>query len=187
MSSLPSIGREYTLQEIAIMTRAGPARLLGIERDPRPSRTRRGGRRAVYGIDAGPRADVRCGETVAQERERVVSEGKILAPETWGATHVVRPDFDAAIERRVGRFFEDYRDMRLGSFKLGPGRSRMAGEGGWWRTRAAGRRRREALCSKTLLVSTGTTEIGTSASSMASRSRRSSGSSARRRYILHLT
>ena len=61
--------------------------------------------------------------------ERVVSEGEILAPETWGATHVVRPDFDAAIERRVGRFFEDYRDMRLGSFKLGPGEIEDGGRG----------------------------------------------------------
>ena len=35
-----------------------------------------------------------------------------------GATHTVKPAFDAAIERRVARFFEDYRDMRVGNFVL---------------------------------------------------------------------
>ena len=52
------ISREYTLNEIAIVTRAGPARLLGLARQ-RPSRRRRG--RGRHGLRAGRRrvADVR--------------------------------------------------------------------------------------------------------------------------------
>ena len=45
-------------------------------------------------------------------------DGKIVEPDVWGATHTVKPAFDAAIERRVARFFEDYRDMRVGNFVL---------------------------------------------------------------------
>jgi formylmethanofuran dehydrogenase subunit A len=59
----------------------------------------------------------------------VVRDGRVLAPETWGATHVVRPGFDAAIERRVGRFFADYRDMRLGSFRVTDGEIEDGGRG----------------------------------------------------------
>ena len=53
----------------------------------------------------------------------------MLEPDTWGATHVVRPAYDAAIERRVARFFEDYRDMRLGNFMLADGEIEDGGRG----------------------------------------------------------
>ena len=59
----------------------------------------------------------------------MVRDGESWRPRPWGATHVVRPGFDAAIERRVGRFFEDYRDMRLGTFKLADGEIEDGGRG----------------------------------------------------------
>jgi formylmethanofuran dehydrogenase subunit A len=121
MSALGSIGREYSLQEIAILTRAGPARLLGIDR-------------AHGHLGPGAVADI-AAYAEDDDRERmftgaklllkaglpVVRDGEVIEPDIWGATHVVRPGWDSAIEPRVGRFFADYRDMRLGSFKLADG------------------------------------------------------------------
>ena len=46
-----------------------------------------------------------------------------------GATHVVRPGFDGAIEPRVARFFADHRDLRLGIFELADGEIEDGGRG----------------------------------------------------------
>jgi formylmethanofuran dehydrogenase subunit A len=119
MSALPGIEREYGLYEIAILTRAGPARALGIDR--------------LHGhLGPGALADVTV-YADDQDRERmftapvlllkagrpVMRDGVVLEPGLFGGTHVVRPGYDrAAIRRRVGRFFEDHRDMRLSSFEI---------------------------------------------------------------------
>ena len=59
----------------------------------------------------------------------VMRDGKVVEPDVWGATHTVKPAFDAAIERRVARFFEDYRDMRVGNFVLRDGEIEEGGRG----------------------------------------------------------
>ena len=121
LSTLASVEREYTLQESAIVTRAGPARLLGIQTthghlgpgavadvtvyDDHPDRER---------MFAHPHLLLKAGQPVMRG-------GEILAPGLWGATHVVRPGYDPAIRMRVARFFEQYRDMRLGTFELADG------------------------------------------------------------------
>jgi formylmethanofuran dehydrogenase subunit A len=129
VSGLGSIEREYSLYEIAILTRAGPARILGIDEH--------------YGhLGPGALADITVYEK-KEDRERmfeapalvlkngtlVVRDGDILEPETFGATHVVRPEFDPAIEMRIGSFFETYRDMRLRNFKLADGEIEDGGRG----------------------------------------------------------
>ena len=55
---LDDLDREYTLEEIAIVTRAGPARLLGLARQG-PPRRGRGRRRHRLRRPARPRGDVR--------------------------------------------------------------------------------------------------------------------------------
>jgi formylmethanofuran dehydrogenase subunit A len=129
MSALDSIEREYSLQEIAIVTRAGPARILGIDR--------------LHGhLGPGAVADVTVYEDDL-DRERmfaapnlllksgrpVMRAGVVLEPGLFGGTHVVRPGYDPSIRRRVARFFEDYRDMRLGSFELTDGEIEDGGRG----------------------------------------------------------
>ena len=59
----------------------------------------------------------------------VMRDGEVLEPNLFGGTHVVRPGYDAAIRGRVGRFFEDYRDMRLGTFELSDGEIEDGGRG----------------------------------------------------------
>lgn len=132
VSVLGSMEREYTVQEIAILTRAGPARLLGIDRHHGHLGPGAAADIAVYEdhpdrerMFARPRLVMKGGRIV-------VRDGEVLAPEVTGATHVVRPGFDSAIERRVMRHFEERRDMRLRSFKVAEeeivdgGRGRLA-------------------------------------------------------------
>ncbi|MCS6877829.1 MAG: formylmethanofuran dehydrogenase subunit A [Geminicoccaceae bacterium] len=128
LSILPSIRREYSLFEIAILTRAGPARLLGLERE-------------LGHLGPGARADVAVYRD-DPDRERmfarahllfkggrlVVRDGEVLEPEPRGAVHLVRPEFDPAIETRIRAFFESYRDQRLSSFVLGEDELAEAGE-----------------------------------------------------------
>jgi formylmethanofuran dehydrogenase subunit A len=59
----------------------------------------------------------------------IASDGRVLTPHTFGATHVVRPAYDPAIERRIAQFFDDYRDMRLGHFVLADGEIEDGGRG----------------------------------------------------------
>ncbi len=115
-SILGSLGREYTLYEIAIMTRAGPARSLGLKD--------RGH------LGPGASADVTVYEDLADREamfgapvfvfkngEPIVKAGKIVKV-VQGATHVARPQYDPSIETSLIDYFERYHTVRLGNFKL---------------------------------------------------------------------
>ncbi len=119
LSILPSIRREYTLFEIAILTRAGPARLLGLERELGHLGPGALADVAVYREDADRARMFETTHLLFKRGRLVVRDGEVLQPELGGAVHRVRPDFDRAIERRVRAFFERFRDQRLGSFVLG--------------------------------------------------------------------
>ncbi len=116
MTTLASIDREYSLQEIAIMTRAGAAKLIGLE-----------GR---GGLTAGNFADITVytenndrekmfekPDYVFKDGELVVQDGQVVHV-TWGTTHIVKPDYDAAIEKDLTSYFDKYLTMKLGNFKI---------------------------------------------------------------------
>ncbi len=117
MSTLGSIGREYSLYEIAIMTRAAPARILGLA-----DRGHLGMGAAadvvVYRDDPDREAMFARPELVFKDGELVAREGRIVRV-TWGNTHVVKPDYDPGIEKALRAYFERYHTMRLESFKIG--------------------------------------------------------------------
>ncbi|MDT8406955.1 MAG: formylmethanofuran dehydrogenase subunit A [Methylococcales bacterium] len=116
MTHLAAIEREYSLDEIAIMTRAGAARLVGLHD--------RGG------LSAGNWGDITV-YTEHQDRERmfakpdyvfkdgelVVKNGEVVKV-TWGRTHVVRPDYDPSVEKGLKSYFDRYLTMKLGNFKI---------------------------------------------------------------------
>ncbi len=54
---------------------------------------------------------------VFKDGELVARDGAIVKV-TWGNTHVVKPQYDAAIERRIEPYFERYHTMRMGNFKI---------------------------------------------------------------------
>ena len=95
-----------TLSEIAIITRGGPARVLGL--------TDRGhlgagavGDVAVYNEQADKTAMFASADLVFKDGELVVRDGEVVNV-TWGQAFQVAPDFDAAIERRLDRFYDRY-------------------------------------------------------------------------------
>src|SRR5437762_314216 len=100
------IAREYTLNEIAIVTRAGPARLLGL--------------RAKGHLGPGADADVTVYMPDADRAKMfaapryVIKAGAIVVEEGQlrrapaGARLAVRPDYDTAVTKDVKRFFDDY-------------------------------------------------------------------------------
>ncbi len=115
-SALAGIAREYTLSEIAILTRAGPARALGL-----PERGHLGEGAAadiaVYADDADRERMFGNPVLVVKDGRTVVREGRLIA-ETAGATNVVRPEHDGAIVRRIDRFFAEHMTVRLPHFRI---------------------------------------------------------------------
>lgn len=105
VSTLASIQREYSLVDIATMTRAAPARLLGLA-----DRGHLGpGARAdvaVYAPQANKATMFRDAELVLRDGHVIVKRGEIVgAPVANGIA--VAAKFDAAIDRRLATFYHD--------------------------------------------------------------------------------
>jgi formylmethanofuran dehydrogenase subunit A len=113
---LSDLSREYTLQEIAIITRAGPARALGLQHK---------GHLGI-GADAdltlyeehedkekmfsAPRYVIKDGQLIIEDYEfRADHEGRIL--------HVA-PDYDPAIEKAIRPFFEEFYSIRFNNYAV---------------------------------------------------------------------
>lgn len=115
-SSLPSLDREYTMYEIAIMTRAGPARSLGLK-----DRGHLGAGACaditVYEDNPDYEAMFEKPEYVFKNGELIVRSGKIVKVVN-GATHVARPTYDTAIEKQIRPYFENFHTMRMENFRL---------------------------------------------------------------------
>jgi formylmethanofuran dehydrogenase subunit A len=113
---LKSLTREYTFDEIAILTRAGPARSLGLK-DRGHLGPRAAGDITVYRDDPNREAMFATPELVFKNGELVVKNGKVVKV-VQGATHVVRPDYDKSIEKPLNDYFDRYHTMRMEHFKL---------------------------------------------------------------------
>jgi formylmethanofuran dehydrogenase subunit A len=124
-TNLGAIAREYTLEEIAIMTRASPARLLGLA-----DRGQLGlGAAAdiiVYAEDADRERMFRAPRYVFKDGVEVSGASGIAATPI-GATHVVRPDFDKSVTGTIRDFFDDRMTLRFEHFPLSQGELADAG------------------------------------------------------------
>jgi formylmethanofuran dehydrogenase subunit A len=113
---LSDLTREYTLQEIVIVTRAGPARALGLQHK---------GHLGI-GADADltlyeehedkekmfstPRYVIKDGQLIIEDYEfRADHEGRIL--------HVA-PDYDPEIEKAIKPFFEEFYSIRFDNYAV---------------------------------------------------------------------
>ncbi len=116
MSNLASMDREYSLYEIAIMTRAAPAKILGLEN---------------YGhLGNGANANITVYRKqsdieqmfakpayVFKNGQLIVKDGKIVST-VKGVTHVTKPEFDTAIEKPLKNYFSDYQTISFDNFKI---------------------------------------------------------------------
>ena len=115
-SSLPTLNREYSLYEIAILTRAGPARSLGLK-DRGHLGPGASADITVYFDKADREAMFTKPELVFKNGELIVRDGKVIKV-VQGATHVARPEYDKAIERPLKEYFDRYHTVRMENFKL---------------------------------------------------------------------
>lgn len=115
-STLASIDREYSMYEIAILTRAGPAKSLGLK-----DRGHLGSGACaditVYDDNANREAMFEKPELVFKNGELIVKQGKIVKVVN-GATHVARPSYDGSIEKTISKYFQDFHTMRMENFRL---------------------------------------------------------------------
>jgi len=113
---LKSLAREYSLYEIAIMTRAGPARSLGlVDRGNLAPGT--SADITVYEDNPDREAMFATPVFVFKNGELIVRNGKVVKV-TQGATHVARPQYDKSIEKQLSDYFHRYHTMRMENFRL---------------------------------------------------------------------
>ena len=115
-SVLPSLDRQYSLYEIAISTRAAPARLLGLH--------------SKGHLGVGADADVVVYEShvdvesmfsrpryVFKSGELIVRDGRVLTLPP-SRTHTIRPEYDTSIEKKLKQHYQDYRGMRFSAIAI---------------------------------------------------------------------
>ncbi|RLA23197.1 MAG: formylmethanofuran dehydrogenase subunit A [Gammaproteobacteria bacterium] len=116
MTTLASIDREYSLQEIAILTRAGAAKLVGLE-DRGSLAEGAWADITVYTEDADREKMFEKPDYVFKDGELVVVDGKVVHTK-WGTTHIVRPDWDNSVEKDLQKYFDRFMTMKVGNFKI---------------------------------------------------------------------
>ena len=116
MSNLNSLNREYSLYDIAIMTRAGAAKLIGLN-DRGHLGVGAGADITVYTDQADREAMFTRPDYVFKDGELVVKDGKVVKV-VWGATHTTKPSFDIGVEKDLKDYFNQYHTMQLDNFKI---------------------------------------------------------------------
>jgi formylmethanofuran dehydrogenase subunit A len=123
---LAGITREYSLAEIAILTRAAPARILGLT-DKGHLAPGGVGDVVVYKEDADREAMFSKARYVFKNGRLIVKDGEIVDL-VAGTTHVLRPDFDRSVEADITRWFDEAVGLKAKHFRIADGELR-AGAG----------------------------------------------------------
>ncbi|MCP3694602.1 MAG: amidohydrolase family protein, partial [Planctomycetaceae bacterium] len=115
-SSLADLDRQYTLNEICIITRAGPARILGL--------------RHKGHLGPGADADITIysphenKETMFELPRYVIKAGQVIVDDgdiresVFGKTLHVAPDYDKEIETNIADWFEQYYSIRFRNYPV---------------------------------------------------------------------
>ena len=115
-TSLMDLNREYTLQEIAIVTRAGPAKLLGLANKGH--------------LGAGADADItiydeqddkelmfNAARFVIKDGHLFIKDHEFCADHQGRILHVA-PEFEATIEDEIKPFFDNYYSIRFANYAV---------------------------------------------------------------------
>ncbi len=115
-SVLQDLNREYTLSEIAIITRAGPAKMLGL--------THKGhlgpGADAditIYTPHENKETMFELPKFVIKSGRLVVEDGEIRDPHL-GKTLYIAPDYDRDVETDIADWFEQYYSIRFRNYPV---------------------------------------------------------------------
>jgi formylmethanofuran dehydrogenase subunit A len=116
MSNLSSIEREYSIYEIATMTRAGAAKLIGLD-DRGHLGVGAAADITVYTEQTDKEAMFSKPDFVFKDGELVVTDGKVVKV-VWGNTHTAKPSFDLGVEKGLKEYFDKYHTIQLDNFKI---------------------------------------------------------------------
>jgi formylmethanofuran dehydrogenase subunit A len=111
------LDREYTLGEIAVVTRAGPARLLGL-RDKGHLGVGADADVTVYASDADQARMFSTPRYVVKGGTLVVEDGELRRAPSGRRLHV-RPPFDAAVTAEIRAHFDRYSTVQFRNFPVG--------------------------------------------------------------------
>ncbi len=116
--TLPDLDREYTLQEIAIVTRAGPARILGLHNKGHLG-IGADADITVYTPNADRKLMFELPRFVFKSGKLVVEQGEIrFAP--FGPALVTRPSFDGDVVPHIREWFEGAYSLQFENYAVGP-------------------------------------------------------------------
>lgn len=116
LSNLASMQREYSLYEIAIMTRAAPAKILGLKDHGHLGDSAKANI-TIYRKQDNIEQMFTRPYMVFKNGVLIVKDGNVVET-VQGITHVVKPDFDRAIEKPLNKYFEDYQTIAFSNFKI---------------------------------------------------------------------
>lgn len=116
MSNLTSLDREYSLYDIATMTRAGAAKLIGLH-DRGHLSIGAAADITVYTDKPDREAMFTTPDYVFKDGELVVKDGKVIKV-VWGKTHTAKPTFDKGVEQDLKTYFDQYHTISLENFKI---------------------------------------------------------------------
>lgn len=116
MSNLKSLNREYSLYDIAIMTRAGAAKLIGLN-DRGHLGVGGAADITVYTDQPNREAMFAKPNYVFKDGELVVKDG-IVTKVVWGKTHTAKPAFNISVEQDLKLYFDKYHTVKMDNFKI---------------------------------------------------------------------
>jgi len=115
-SIVGELKREYTLEEIAIVTRAAPAKILGFK-DRGHLGAGAVGDVVIYRDDPDREAMFAKADYVLKNGQVIVKDGEIVSV-AYGQTHQVAPEYDLGIEAKLDRWFDEAMGFKAKTFKI---------------------------------------------------------------------
>ena len=115
-SVLKDLDREYTLQEIAIITRASPARILGLKNKGHLG-VGADADVAIYTPSSDRRAMFELPRFVIKAGEVVVEQGEVRA-EKYGPTLHAKTEYDEGVVPDIKKWFESFYTIQFANYPV---------------------------------------------------------------------
>jgi len=116
-SVLPDLQREYTLQEICVITRAGPARILGLKHKGHLG-VGADADITIYTPDPDKQKMFEMPRFVVKSGRVVVEQGEIRDAFNGKTLHIA-PAYDETVEDSISEWFEQFYSIRFGNYPVG--------------------------------------------------------------------